>query len=59
MPPVRIVEGGRDRLPDIEHLTRALHEHHRTVDPGLPGIPPRDADAWVILMMGTVPAPDA
>ena len=46
MPPVRIVEAGVDRLPDIEHLTRALHEHHRTVDPGIPGIPPRDADAW-------------
>ena len=46
MPPVRIVEGGPDRLPDIEHLTRALHEHHRTVDPGIPGIPPRDADSW-------------
>ena len=46
MPPVRIVEGGPERLPDIEHLTRALHEHHRTVDPGIPGIPPRDADAW-------------
>ena len=46
MPPVRIVEASADRLPDIEHLTRALHEHHRTVDPGIPGIPPRDADAW-------------
>ncbi|MEP6758851.1 MAG: GNAT family N-acetyltransferase [Actinomycetota bacterium] len=46
MPKVRIVEARADRLPDIEHLTRALHEHHRTVDPGIPGIPPRDADAW-------------
>ena len=49
MPPVHIAEAGVDRLPDIEHLTRALHEHHRTVDPGIPGIPPRDADAsWAI-----------
>ncbi len=46
MPSVRIVEASVDRLPDIEHLTRALHEHHRTVDPGIPGIPPRDADTW-------------
>ncbi len=46
MPSVRIVEASVDRLPDIEHLTRALHDHHRTVDPGIPGIPPRDADTW-------------
>ena len=46
MPSVRIVEVGVDRLPDVEHLTRALHEHHQTVDPGIPGIPPRDVDAW-------------
>jgi ribosomal protein S18 acetylase RimI-like enzyme len=52
MPPVRIVEAGVDRLPDIEHLTRALHEHHRTVDPGIPGIPPRDADAWWAIRRG-------
>jgi GNAT superfamily N-acetyltransferase len=52
MPPVRVVEGGADRLPDIEHLTRALHEHHRTVDPGIPGIPPRDADAWWAIRRG-------
>lgn len=52
MPPVRIVEAGVDRLPDIERLTRALHEHHRTVDPGIPGIPPRDADAWWAIRRG-------
>lgn len=46
MPAVRIAEVGADRLPDIEHLTRALHEHHRTVDPDIPGIPPRDVDTW-------------
>jgi len=46
MPPVRILEVGVDRLPDVEHLTRALHEHHQTVDPAIPGIPPRDVDAW-------------
>ena len=52
MPAVRIVEASVDRLPDIEHLTRALHEHHRTVDPGIPGIPPRDADAWWAIRRG-------
>ena len=52
MPPVRIVEAGVDRLPDVEHLTRALHEHHRRVDPGIPGIPPRDVDAWWAIRRG-------
>ena len=43
---VRIVPAGPDRLGDVEHLTRALHDHHRSVDPGIVGIPPRGADAW-------------
>ena len=52
MPTVRIVEAGPDRLAEVEHLTRALHAHHRTVDPQIPGIPPRDADAWWALRRG-------
>jgi ribosomal protein S18 acetylase RimI-like enzyme len=43
---VDIAVAGAERLPDIEHLTRALHEHHLTVDPAIPGIPPRDAETW-------------
>lgn len=34
------------RIPDLEALTRSLHEHHLTVDPAIPGIPPRSADGW-------------
>jgi ribosomal protein S18 acetylase RimI-like enzyme len=37
---------GADRIADLEPLTRSLHAHHVTVDPGVPGIPPRDADTW-------------
>jgi ribosomal protein S18 acetylase RimI-like enzyme len=43
---VRIVRGGVERIPDLEPLTRALHSHHQTVDPEVPGVPPRDEDAW-------------
>lgn len=43
---VQIVEAGAERVPDLEPLTRSLHAHHLTVDPAIPGIPPRDADAW-------------
>jgi GNAT superfamily N-acetyltransferase len=43
---VRIVSAGPDRIPDLEPLTRALHAHHLTVDPDIPGIPPRDAEGW-------------
>jgi ribosomal protein S18 acetylase RimI-like enzyme len=46
MTPVRIVRAGTDRLADLEPLTRALHRHHVTVDPAIPGIPPRDEDTW-------------
>ncbi len=42
----RIVRAGAERIADLEPLTRALHAHHLTVDPGIPGIPPRDADEW-------------
>lgn len=43
---VRIVRGGVERIPDLEPLTRALHAHHATVDPDVPGVPPRDEDGW-------------
>jgi ribosomal protein S18 acetylase RimI-like enzyme len=43
---VRIVEAGPERIADLEPLTRSLHAHHLTVDPAVPGVPPRDADAW-------------
>jgi ribosomal protein S18 acetylase RimI-like enzyme len=43
---VRIVLAGLERIPDLEPLTRSLHAHHLTVDPNIPGIPPRDADDW-------------
>jgi len=42
----RIALAGVDALPSIEPLTRSLHEHHRTVDPAIPGVPLRDTDAW-------------
>jgi ribosomal protein S18 acetylase RimI-like enzyme len=43
---VRIVRGGVERVPDLEPLTRSLWRHHVTVDPDIPGIPPRDEDGW-------------
>ena len=43
---VRVVAADADRIPDVAHLTRSLHEHHRTVDPAIPGIPPRSTDGW-------------
>lgn len=42
----RIVRAGAERIPDLEPLARDLHAHHLTVDPDIPGIPPRDADSW-------------
>src|SRR6476661_747471 len=42
----RIALAGIDQLSRIEPLTRALHDHHRTVDPAIPGVPLRDTDAW-------------
>jgi len=46
MPGVHIVRGGAERVPDLEPLTRSLSRHHVRVDPGIPGIPPRDEDGW-------------
>lgn len=43
---VDVVLAGPERLDDVEPLTRSLHEHHRTVDPAIPGIPLRDTDVW-------------
>ena len=43
---MRIVRAGADRLPEVEPLARALHRHHLTVDPAIPGVPPRDEDGW-------------
>ena len=49
---MRIVAAGPERIPDLEPLTRSLHAHHLTVDPDIPGIPPRDADAWWAIRRG-------
>jgi hypothetical protein len=44
---VRIVRAGPERLDDLASLWRSLQEHHRSVDPAIPGIPPRSAnDSW-------------
>ena len=46
---VRIEKVGEERVGDFELLWKALHEHHLTVDPRVPGIPPRTADeSWPI-----------
>lgn len=50
--PVRFAAAGASRIPDLEPLTRALHAHHVMVDPAIPGIPPRDADAWWAIRRG-------
>ncbi len=49
---VSIVRAGAERVDDLEPLTRALHAHHLAVDPRVPGIPPRDADAWWAIRRG-------
>jgi GNAT superfamily N-acetyltransferase len=43
---VAISVAGPERITDLEPLARALHAHHLTVDPAIPGIPPRDEDTW-------------
>ena len=45
-PGVRIGRAGVDRLAEVEPLARALHRHHVSVDPAIPGVPPRDEDGW-------------
>jgi GNAT superfamily N-acetyltransferase len=41
----RIVEGGPERIPDLEPLWRALYEHHREIAEGVAGVRPYD-DTW-------------
>ena len=58
-----IVRVGADRVDDLEPLARSLHAHHLTVDPAIPGIPPRDEDGWWAIRRGRYAAwlaePDA
>ncbi len=40
---------GAEAVDRFEPLWKAMHEHHRSVDPNVPGIPPRTADeSWPI-----------
>lgn len=43
---IHITKVGAERVDDLEPPARSLHAHHLTVDPAIPGIPPRDEDAW-------------
>ena len=43
---IHISNVGGERVDDFEPLARSLHAHHLTVDPAIPGIPPRDEDGW-------------
>lgn len=44
---VRIAKGGPDRVGELEALWKSLHEHHRAIDPRIPGVRLRDADgSW-------------
>lgn len=44
---IRIVAAGRERLPEVEPLFASLNEHHRSLDPGIAGVPMRaTAEAW-------------
>ena len=52
MDDLRILRAGAERIDDLEPLTRDLHAHHLTIDPGIPGIPPRDGDAWWAIRRG-------
>ena len=40
-----IVEGGSDRIGDLERLWRALYEHHRGIAEGVSGVRPFE-DSW-------------
>lgn len=48
----RIAIAGVEALPRIEPLTRSLHDHHKTVDPEIPGVPLRDTDGWWAVRRG-------
>jgi len=43
---IHITRVGAERVDDLEPLARSMHAHHLTVDPAIPGIPPRDEDGW-------------
>jgi len=44
---VRIVKAGAERLDDVRPLWISMMEHHITVGPDIPGIPPRTPeDSW-------------
>jgi GNAT superfamily N-acetyltransferase len=42
---LRIVEGGTERIPDLEPLWRALYEHHRGIAEGVARMRPFE-DSW-------------
>jgi GNAT superfamily N-acetyltransferase len=42
---LQIVEGGAERIPDLEPLWRALYEHHRGIAEGVAGVRPYE-DTW-------------
>ena len=49
MDPVRIVRAGPERIDDLEPLWKSLYEHHRSVDPKIPGVALREADeSWSV-----------
>jgi GNAT superfamily N-acetyltransferase len=43
---------GAEGVDELEPLARAMHAHHRSVDPAIPGIPPRDEDGWWAIRRG-------
>lgn len=43
---IHITKVGGERVDELEPLARSLHAHHLTVDPAIPGIPPRDEGGW-------------
>src|SRR5919201_4925439 len=45
MSDLRIVDGGPERIPDLEPLWRALYEHHRAIAEGVAGVRPFE-DTW-------------
>ncbi len=45
MAPVRVVEAGTDRIPELEPLWRALYEHHRSISEGVAGMRPFE-ETW-------------
>jgi GNAT superfamily N-acetyltransferase len=60
---IHISKVGVERVDDLEPLARSLHAHHLTVDPAIPGVPPRDEDGWWTIRreryVGWLAEPDA